>query len=300
MRKWLTTVTLIFKASISCILIWSVLPVKVLAEPHIIEATNTVIYNSIDNNIDKNNSAPHDIPQTNSFANPITTNRNKPNKIIISDFYKNETETLEEQFVKTFIKKISDDDDWQCFANPPGLPDYGENQLPITDHYLSYYNDREDEESVKRDVAFRAACGAFTDVFKQTPLGKDLIKLEQVISQSLVIEYSKGLSNDDTEFYLPGQMPLDRAEEKKAYRISLSPVLYADTDTLNGHFSLKLGMDCYNILTETIYDFSEQELTCDIENNNLNDYLGMKLSFSLMYDKYNETNGLLFKVSLDF
>jgi hypothetical protein len=94
-------------------------------------------------------------------------------------------------------------------------------------------------------------------------------------------------------------MPVKKMKERKAFKISFSPIFYTDADSLNGNFSFELGLDCHNTLTETVYNIGTKELAFNLQNSSLNKYLGMKLSACLVHNMYNETSGLL-KISVEY
>ncbi len=219
----------------------------------------------------------------------LTNNKHHKNLILILDAHK-ETQGFEYQFVESFLNKILNDYDWQFIASISGSQYYDEPQMYET----------EDINYIKRNIVFRAACSTFNDIFKQSPLGKKIIKIEQKISRNLTIEYSKGVSTDKASFYLPGQLSSKTIRKEKSYKVSLSPIFNMDTNSLSVHSAIKFGSVFNDTLTEAVYDFRDQELDCSIGSRELNDYIGAKLSLGFIYEKYNATSSMIMKLSKDF
>ncbi len=288
------------KRAIIFILVILFLANQLLSGVFAAETINKSAYTINRKNIEKPAVALKNIVKSSSTNRFLSTNNKHHNNLILTLNANKEAEGFEYQFVESLLNKISNDYDWQFIASISGSQYYDEPQMYETEQFAIFNGELEDINYIKRNIVFRAACSTFNDIFKQSPLGKKIIKIEQKISRNLTIEYSKGVSTDKASFYLPGQLSSKTIRVKKSYKISLSPIFYMDTNSLNVHSAIKFGWVFRDTRTEAVYDFSDQELACDIGSMELNEYLGAKLSLGFFYEKYDANSGMIMEFSKDF
>lgn len=286
------TYSLITKVIIICAINTFFLSGNLSANPH---SSNITTKNVLSENIM--------ISEKSGVTAQNSTNKSHPIEALFATRFglnniQNEPLGSANAFIVSFMNNVQNDCHWKSFY--PGT-----NTYVFDDSLLSENNLHSDDaelkevENIKRDIAMSATWGAINDMFKQTPLGKSVVKAEQTIANYLVIEYSKGLSNEEAKFFLPGQVAVEKPEGKKAYRFTLSPVFYTDPNKLTGQFSIIFDFNWHNNLTKGIYDSGEREFTFNFENESLNNYLGKKVSLCLIRNEFNESIGLL-KVSMEF
>lgn len=286
------TYSLITKVIIICVISTIFLSKSLLANPH---PSNITTKNVLSGNIIKSEKSGVIAQNSTNNSNPIEAffaNRYGFNNI------QNEPLGSKNAFIVSFMKNVQNDCHWKSLYP-------GKNAYVFDDSLLSEKNLHTDDaelkevEDIKRDIIMNATWGAINDLFKQTPLGKSVAKVEQTIAKYFVIEYSKGLTNEEPNFFLPGQAPVEKPEEKKAYRFTLSPVLQTDSNILNSQISIIFDFDWHNYITKVMYDFDQGGFTLNFENEGLNNYLDKKVSLCLTRNEFNESIGLL-KVSMEF
>lgn len=263
-----------------------------MANPH---SSNITTKNVLSENIIKSEKSSVIAQNSTNNSNPIEAffaNRFGLNNI------QNEPLGSNNAFIVSFMKNVQNDCHWKSLY--PGKNAYAFDNSLLSENNL-HTDDAElkEVEDIKRDIIINATWGAINDQFKQTPLGKSVVKVEQTIANCFVIEYSKGLTNEEPKFFLPGQAPVDKLEEKKAYRFTLSPVFQTDTNIFNGKISIIFDFNWHNYITKAMYDFDQGGFTLNFENEGLNSYLGKKISLCLTRNEFNESIGLL-KVAMEF
>ncbi len=299
LKIWRTAAigSLLNKAVIGCVIITALFSCRLLEAASLNESIIKHAYITIKKESVKLNSKSRGVIKRKASTNYSLSEQFNSKKLIFPS--RSEKKSLEALFIKSFTEKVGKDSNSRHFSNESDPDGHNDFQSSETDQFSNCNDKIKEIDYTKQDIAMRAIWNSLGDVFRQTPLGKEVTKLTQTISRIFVIEYSKEATTEEANFYLPGQIPLEKERGEEAYKISLSPLFYSGTDSLNGHFSLALGFDYHDILTETVYDFSDQELTLNIENSELNAYFGISVSFCLMINRYDETSSLL-EISLDF
>ncbi len=195
-------------------------------------------------------------------------------------------------FIESLTAKLLENKPWLVQLNDQE-DNFGKHGS--AERYAIYKGEVREEDYIRRDIVVQVLSSAVAETVEQTPFGVKFKQMGELIANYFKIEYSKDVSGE-AGLYLPGQV--SEKGNGKEYKIKLFTDFYADSDTLKGNFSVSLYTEYHDMLANSTYDAGDQELSIEISNRDLNEYLGMKLELDYI-NKPDERSGLL-KVSLGF
>lgn len=146
---------------------------------------------------------------------------------------------------------------------------------------------------IKRRMATGAVLNSAMKYFETTPIYNDLKSFEESISKYFIIEYRKGISDNQGALYLPGALTPEKQTKDNLYKISLSTLFYSSTDSFKGYYSLEFKFSYLGTETSTLYDFGKNEFKFRLKNDNLNSYLSSNWDFTVIHSDTDTTTFLL-------
>lgn len=165
--------------------------------------------------------------------------------------------------------------------------------------YTLYEGEMEPVSYVERDIIVNSLSHAVAETFERTPLGVTLKEIEARVTRFFTVEYSKGALDEKPTLYLPGMLNAKKDDAPKDYGISASSLFHVDADSLTPEVTMKLVAKYYGSEARAHYDISNNEASLSFENDKLNNSLGTRAVFAMIYDEDEELVGMV-SLSYDF
>ncbi|MBT3311667.1 MAG: hypothetical protein HN379_06705 [Desulfobacteraceae bacterium] len=283
-----------YNNSIIGVFILFFIPAQLLADKIIINDIKQEIYLSyieIFNNKHEDNIELRE--GSNLTYQPFIVNRYKSGEPAFNRTFNDDVNKIQTLYIEFLSRKLLKDKLWLKVNDDPVKYINKEPLLYNKKHYLIYKGEIKDTDYAKKDVIARSVWSSIGEVFNLTPVGKKLKKIEQTVSKYFKMEYSKGALDEEGSFFLPGQLTMDKINEKKDYRVSLGSFFYTNPDSFDGEFSLELDIDYYSMEANTSYDFGNNSFIFEMQNEDLNFIIGMNIGFAFSYDEESETSSFL-------